>query len=391
MSSKTLTSLMVDQLESVDIVNLPCKFVGMKKLVWSDTSGKRNALVTFGKKRNVLVLVDDLKWDNIKHVVLKNKKSASEILIDSGDLLVWLKNDYLQNLRILEYGLWVRYFYIKNSKMHWLASSEKDSENSFAKMVYETQLQVPVKFVYSKKKAGYYVVISGNWYFLPRGESLTYYKPGIWNSNYGKIVSQVGYYLEGVSSFIFSNFLKKMSLQKSSLKGGELFTILEKLLILEINYILSKGSRRNKRTKNARARVLLGYGYFLYRLLPLFENLKRLETLVGKLSQVEKVRLNNKLREAAVVREKNILKNLKVFRNELERFKKIKRDDLKKIDLYFSYIYCEVLLSLCVGQKESISFRKIKINRHEILKVAFSDINQLKKQKLIAVSRRALV
>jgi len=346
------------------------KLSGMKKTSWYTPKGKQMGLITFGKKKDVIIPLDDYEWENVLNIDIKKQD------VDAGDLRVWLKNDYQKNNRILQYNKLSKYLYMDSNKAHWLDYSLVDS---FHKSLNQEQVTVRGKILYTKKNAGFFLLLLGNWYFLPKGESLTFYRPGIWQSNYGAVVSKVGLYTEGITNFVFSNFLKKLDFKTSVDKIKILHNILEQLIAHELSYVFYKGSRRNKRAKKVRNRALMCYGYFLYILSPVIKDMDRLQ----RIAEQENIDIEKVLQKGVELREQRINQHEELLVETKKRLAEATTTD----ELYFYWVYSSLLELVCNSSKNS-NVKMFKLSRLGGVEVAFSKAD---KRRLTSVSRRNII
>lgn len=119
------------------------KMNGMKKSTWVTPKGKKMGLITFGKKRDIILPLEDYEWENIVNIELEKDD------IDAGDLYVWLKNDYQTNQRILQYKKLSKYLYLDSKKSFWLDYSLIDSMNK--KRENSADISVRGKILYTKR------------------------------------------------------------------------------------------------------------------------------------------------------------------------------------------------------------------------------------------------
>jgi len=159
-------------------------------------------------------------------------------------------------------------------ELFYLEGDEETKSNLLEYLALE-KFSCKGEIQFARRDAGYFVEVLGNLYFLPQGESLTHFRPGIWKSGYLELLKKTGLYIENLILYCQEEKeIKVGELEKVILLGK----ILERSLLLQYNYLRMRGKGRTKKYRGDfyRGRVLFALGYYYQSIEPF---LKRLEEL----------------------------------------------------------------------------------------------------------------
>ena len=69
------------------------KLSGMKKTSWYTPKGKQMGLITFGKKKDVIIPLDDYEWENVLNIDIK-KEDVDGKKYHSGTICAGVTNGF---------------------------------------------------------------------------------------------------------------------------------------------------------------------------------------------------------------------------------------------------------------------------------------------------------
>lgn len=324
--------------------------------------GKPYAIIDFGLKEEKKVL------DNFKEL-----SYLSEIMSEEGSA------DIIEEYNKIKAELYLGEF----KELFYLGSDER-SQSDLVKYLALEGFNCEGKILFSKRNAGFFLTVLGNLYFLPKGESLSHYRPGIWDSGYLKLLQNTGVYLENLIMFCQEeNRLNVSQLEKIVLLGK----FLERSLLLQYSYL----SRNNKR-KWKKVRGDFFRGRILYCLAYYYDNI---EPLIGKLERLRSAGLSEKELDKAL---QNALENVGRGReNQVVYLENMYKNVLKAVDsshtleeLRRSVGYLDMLSLMVKVAKEGMEPVEFKLELSEEVGLQFSRLVEVQgdERRMTSLTRK---